>query len=188
MGFHALTQETFLTQDLKPCLLCLLPWQMCSLPLAPPGKANYFSNYSPKEWNHISCCLVTNHDQIFCGHMDYSLPGSSLYGILQARILEWVAISFSRRSSWPKGSTHISCFAEGFFTTEPPRKTSHSLDLRIKLAQSRRKKKKKHKHIIYINSSFIYKHNEGKGLLYNNLKAILKKKVQENTYNNNYRL
>ena len=119
-GFHALIQETFLTQELKPYLLCLLHWQVCSLPLAPPGKANYFSNYSPKEWNHISCCLVTNYDQIFCDLTDYSLPGSFLYGLLQARILEWVVTSFSRRSSWPKGSTHISGFADGFFTTEPP--------------------------------------------------------------------
>ena len=34
--------------------------------------------------------------------MDCSLPGSSVYGIFQARILEWVAISFSRRSSQPR--------------------------------------------------------------------------------------
>ena len=41
--------------------------------------------------------------------MDYSLPGSSAHGIFQARILEWVAISFSRGSSWPKDQSHISC-------------------------------------------------------------------------------
>ena len=43
-----------------------------------------------------------------CDLMDCSLPGSSVYGISQARILEWVAISFSRGSSWPRGRTHIS--------------------------------------------------------------------------------
>jgi len=37
--------------------------------------------------------------------MDYSLPGSSVHGILQARILEWVAISFSRGSSQPRDQT-----------------------------------------------------------------------------------
>ena len=37
-----------------------------------------------------------------CDSMDCSLPGSSVHGILQARILEWVAISFSRRSSRPR--------------------------------------------------------------------------------------
>ena len=41
---------------------------------------------------------------------------SSIYGILQARILEWVAMPPSRGSSWPKDWTHISCFAGKFFT------------------------------------------------------------------------
>ena len=40
--------------------------------------------------------------------MDYSLPGSSLPGILQARVLEWVAISFSRGSSQPRDRTLVS--------------------------------------------------------------------------------
>ena len=48
--------------------------------------------------------------------MDSSLPGSSVHGILQARILEWVAISFSRRSSQPKDWTQVSCIAGRFFT------------------------------------------------------------------------
>ena len=43
--------------------------------------------------------------------MDCSLPGSSVYGILQARMLEWVAISFSRGSSWPRDWTLISCIS-----------------------------------------------------------------------------
>ena len=40
--------------------------------------------------------LVTQSCLTLCDPMDYSLPGSSAHGILQARILEWVAISFSR--------------------------------------------------------------------------------------------
>ena len=43
-----------------------------------------------------------------CDPMDYSLPGSSVQGILQARILEWVAISSSRGSSQPRDQTYIS--------------------------------------------------------------------------------
>ena len=39
--------------------------------------------------------------------MDCSLPGSSIHGVFQARILEWVAISFSRRSSWPRDWTQV---------------------------------------------------------------------------------
>ena len=44
-----------------------------------------------------------------CNPMDSSLPGSSVHGILQARILEWVAISFSRGSSQSKDRTCVSC-------------------------------------------------------------------------------
>ena len=47
--------------------------------------------------------------------MDCSLPGSSLHGILQARILEWVAISFSRGSSWLRDRTQVSCTADRLF-------------------------------------------------------------------------
>ena len=56
--------------------------------------------------------------------MGYSLPGSSVHGIFQARILEWVAIFSSKGSSWPKDPTHVSCvscIADWFFTTEPPK-------------------------------------------------------------------
>ena len=54
--------------------------------------------------------------------MDCNPPGSSIHGILQARILEWTAISFSRGSSWSRDPTRVSCLAGGFFTTEPPGK------------------------------------------------------------------
>ena len=47
--------------------------------------------------------------------MDYSLPGSSVHAILQARTLEWVAIPFSRGSSWPRDRTQVSCIAGRFF-------------------------------------------------------------------------
>ena len=46
-----------------------------------------------------------------CNPMDCSPPGSSVHGILQARILEWVAISFSRGSSQPRDQTWVSCIA-----------------------------------------------------------------------------
>ena len=57
--------------------------------------------------------------------MDCSPPGSSVHGILQARILEWVAMPFSKGSSWPRDRTwvsFVSCIAGEFFTTEPPGK------------------------------------------------------------------
>ena len=51
-----------------------------------------------------------------CNRMDCSPPDSSVHGILQARILEWVAIPFYRESSWPRDQTWISCTAGGLFT------------------------------------------------------------------------
>ena len=57
------------------------------------------------------CCLVAKSCPVLCDPMDYSLPG-----ILWARILEWVATSFSRASSLPGDWTHISCIAGRFFT------------------------------------------------------------------------
>ena len=57
---------------------------------------------------HLECmraqlCLT------LCDPMDCSPPGSSVHGILQARILEWVVISFSRGSYLPKDQTHVFC-------------------------------------------------------------------------------
>ena len=51
--------------------------------------------------------------------MDYNPSGSSVHGISQSRILKWVAISFSRGSSWPRDQTCVSCIVSGFFTAEP---------------------------------------------------------------------
>ena len=50
---------------------------------------------------------------------DLRPPGSYVHGISQARILEWVAISFSRGSSQPRDRTLISCIVDKFFTAEP---------------------------------------------------------------------
>ena len=45
-----------------------------------------------------------------------NLPGSSMHGILQARILKWAAVSFSRQCCWPSRWTRVSCIAGRFFT------------------------------------------------------------------------
>ena len=52
---------------------------------------------------------VTKSVRLFVTPLDYSLPGSSVHGILQAKILEWVAIPFSRLLSWPRDRTCVSC-------------------------------------------------------------------------------
>ena len=62
------------------------------------------------------CVLVAHLCPTLCNIMDCSPPDTSVHGILQARILEWVVISFSRGSSQPKDWTWVSCIADRFFT------------------------------------------------------------------------
>ena len=62
-------------------------------------------------------CAVTS---VVSNTLDYSPPGSSVHGILQARILEWVAMLFSRRPSQTRVWTSVFCITGGFFTAEPP--------------------------------------------------------------------
>ena len=63
--------------------------------------------------------LVLQTCPTLCDPMDCNPPGSSVHGILQARILEWVAIPFSRGSSRPGDRTWVSCIAGRFFTITP---------------------------------------------------------------------
>ena len=62
--------------------------------------------------------LVAQLCPTLCDSVDCSLPGSSFHGILQARILEWVTIPFSRGSSQFKDWTQVSCIAGGFLPSE----------------------------------------------------------------------
>ena len=64
----------------------------------------------------FTCVLVAQSCLTLCNPMDCSPPGSSVHGILQARILELVAISLSRGSSQPKDQTQVSCIAGRFYT------------------------------------------------------------------------
>ena len=59
---------------------------------------------------------VTQLCPTLCDPMDCSLPGSSDHGIFQARVLKWVAMSFSRGSSRPRDQTYVSCIAGRRFT------------------------------------------------------------------------
>ena len=52
---------------------------------------------------------------ILCYPLNSSLPGSSVHGILQARILEWLAVPFSRGNSQSRNGTQLSCIIGGFF-------------------------------------------------------------------------
>ena len=71
-----------------------------------------------------------------CNPTDCSPPGSFVHGILQARILEWVAISFSRGSSPPRNWTLVSCIAGRFFTHEATRDSPFNLITSLKALSS----------------------------------------------------
>ena len=65
----------------------------------------------------VRVCMLSRFSNVqLCDIMDCSPPGSSDPGILQARILEWGAFSFSRGSSPPRDQTQVSGIAGGFFT------------------------------------------------------------------------
>ena len=59
---------------------------------------------------------VAQSCQTLCEPLDCSLPGSTIHGIFQARVLAWAAISFSRGSSWPRDWTQVSHIASRHFT------------------------------------------------------------------------
>ena len=65
---------------------------------------------------YMSLCVSTQSCPILFDPVDCSLPGFSVHGILQARILEWIAIPFSRGTSQPRDRTLVSCLAGRFFT------------------------------------------------------------------------
>ena len=73
------------------------------------------------------CCLVTQSWVTLCDSMDRSLQVSSAREISQARLPEWVAISFSRASSRPRDQTQVSYIGGIFLLSEPPGKPHPSL-------------------------------------------------------------
>ena len=84
-------------------------WRIISAPSGSDGKESA-CNAGVKSSEIAQSCPT------LCDHMNCSLPGSSIHGTFEARILEWVAISFSRGSSWPRDQTQVSRIA-GIRTT-----------------------------------------------------------------------
>ena len=124
MGCHFLPQGIFPNQGLKLCF-----------PHAPALAGRFFtapaiSPFLKLKLANGSCillcfsnnllldllCLVTQSCPTLCNHMDCSPPGSSVNGILQARILECMAMPSSRESSQPRDQTLVSRIAGRFFT------------------------------------------------------------------------
>ena len=96
------------------CLVAMLCPTLCNpMDCSTPGLfvLHYFLEFAQKwKWKLLSPVWL------FATPVDCSLPGSSLHGILQARILEWVAFPFSSGSSRPRNETRVSCIAGWFFT------------------------------------------------------------------------
>ena len=87
-------------------IVCGYTTKMCAF----WGLMSYGSNYLCMYVSVAQSCPT------LCNPMDCSPPGPFVHGILQARILEWVAILFSRGSSWPGDRNQVSCTAGRFFT------------------------------------------------------------------------
>ena len=98
--------------SLSPLSRCLQVCMMsCSMPFTlTPQLLIYYCITSLKESEVAQSCLA------LCDPMDSSLPGSSVHGIFQAGVLEWVAVSFSRGSSQRKDQTWVSRVVGRLFT------------------------------------------------------------------------
>ena len=105
----------------------ILPVRIRLVPLYPLYKLD-FSREMEQSVNIHCCSLVAKSCPTLCSLMNCSPPGSFVHGISQARILGWVASSFSRGSSQPSDRTRVSCIAGRFFTIwvtrEPPPRTT----------------------------------------------------------------
>ena len=78
------------------------------------------------QWLGVEVCAKSLQSRPTLGDpMDCSPPGSSVHGTLQARIMEWVAISFSRGPSPSRDQTSVFCIADGFFTHQASREAQH---------------------------------------------------------------
>ena len=92
---------------------CIFDWFSRQLQLRPLYKQCFKVAKYLSYWPVCPLLLFFLH---LTGSVSCSPPGSSVHGILQARILEWVAMSFSRGYSWPRDWTWVPCIAGRFFT------------------------------------------------------------------------
>ena len=113
--WHSKPRQSRQKSNQFPSLAQLQP----HLPFASHPSLRHPLHLLQRPYMHCVCVLVTKPCLIPCDPMDCSPPRSSVYGIFQARILEWVAIPFSRVSSRPRDQTrvsYVSCTGSGFFT------------------------------------------------------------------------
>ena len=93
--------------------------------ISSPHLASWWKKVKVKSLSHVW----------LCNPMDCSLPGSSVHGIFQAIVLEWIAISFSRGSSPPRDRTRVSLIVDRCFTVWATREVSCFLVLYLNISQ-----------------------------------------------------
>ena len=86
----------------------LLQDSVCLFPISRETTSLYFQRNKILHWL-VPFIVGAESCSTLCNPIDCRPPGSSVHGISQARILEWVAISFSRGSSWSRDWTHVAC-------------------------------------------------------------------------------
>ena len=122
VGCPSLLQGIILTQRLNPGLLHC---RQILYHLSHQKWGNNFNNIVYiAQWVQFS--TVTQLCPTLCDPMDCSPPGSSVHGIFQAWILEWVAFPFSRESSWPRDRTQVSRIVGRHFTVWATREANKS--------------------------------------------------------------
>ena len=117
---HPPTDSPFLWSSSTALLECdvsflLDSWLIIRLQFQLPNLQNWSDLCWPGRLiKAFMCAKSIQSCPTLCNHMDPSPPGSSVHGILQARILEWVAVPSSRGSSWPRDWTcvsYVSCIS-----------------------------------------------------------------------------
>ena len=135
VGCHALLQGIFPTQGLNPSLPhCRQILYLLSHQGSPCRSKCGHITFLESESEVAQTCPT------LCDPMDCSLPGSSVHGIFQAIVLEWIAISFSRGSSQPRDWTPVSRIVDRRFTVWATRRvlvSSNYLQLYTKLVFSK---------------------------------------------------
>ena len=124
LGLEEIISYTFIFE--KKMVLYFLA---CGILVPWPGIESLPPIMETLSFNPSVCVLVTQLCPTLCDPMDCSPPDSSVHGILQARILEQVAIPFSRGSFQPKNQTQVFWIAGRFFTVSATRETLYNSDL-----------------------------------------------------------
>ena len=124
----------------KPGSLCLLTWSWLILWQSRDLDSGIFFypfrtlvqlNGNIYIWVSEWVSEVAQSCPTLCDPVDCSLSGSSVHGIFQARVLEWIAISFSRGSSRPRNRTRVSCIAGRRFTVWATREAPYSIEIQV---------------------------------------------------------